>query len=74
MWLPTLYQYTAIGGFTYEGPESFMPRAPCIQPEFGVKNSDAAVKPSIAPYRSSTGRSTCVMNFAGSLCWGGPSR
>ena len=39
-----------------------------------VKISDAAVKPSIAPYRSSTGRSTCVMNFAGSLCWGGPSR
>ena len=26
-----------------------MPRAPCIQQEFGVKNSDAAVKPSIAP-------------------------
>lgn len=74
MWLPNLYQYTAIGGFTYEGPGSFMPRAPCIQQEFGVKNSDAAVKPSIALYRSSTGRSTWVMNFAGSLCWGGPSR
>ena len=51
-----------------------MPRAPCIQQEFGAKNSDAAVKPSIALYRSSTGRSTWVMNFAGSLCWGGPSR
>ena len=74
MWLPTLYQYTAIGGFTYAGPGSFMPRAPCIQQEFDVKSSDAAVKPSIALYRSSTGRSTWVMNFAGSLCWGGPSR
>ena len=74
MWLPSLYQYIAIGGFIYEGPGSFMPRAPCIQQEFGVKNSDAAVKPSIALYRSSTGRSTWVMNFAGSLCWGGPSR
>ena len=74
MWLSNLYQYTAIGGFTYEGPGSFMPRVPCIQQEFGVKNSDAAVKPSIALYRSSTGRSTWVMNFAGSLCWGGPSR
>ena len=74
MWLPNLYQYTAIGGFTYEGPGSLMPRAPCIQQEFGVKNSDAAVKPSISLYRSSTGRSTWVMNFAGSLCWGGPSR
>lgn len=74
MRLPSLYQYIAIGGFTYEGPGSFMPRAPCIQQEFGVKNSDAAVKSPIALYRSSTGRSTWVMNFAGSLCWGGPSR